>query len=106
MYVRGTVDEELVDAIIRMHDVMGGLNIQYKDIYPWKPEEGWVFSEYIFELTSLITSIEGESSINAFSAVLSNMYALCEYLGVRTDDVIRWKMDYNSKREYRHGKSY
>ena len=110
-FVKGTVEEEFADIIIRLLDMSmalygelqwynfdgffhgyGGVYYNRVDSFV---ENAWVFVHYQLNknVYDIIKSIQF-------------VYLWAEHLGIDLDQHIEWKMKYNTLREYKHGKKY
>ena len=97
--VKGTVEEEFADIVIRLLDMAEEANcciLDFEDFsYNEKntfPEQAWIFVTHILGM-----------SVFDISAAISFMYSWAEQLGFDLDPYIEWKMEYNKQRPYKHG---
>ena len=101
-YVKGTVNEEFADIVIRLLDMAVELFGKYDFGQPKKiikPSMNMSFSETAwFFVTSILTF--HKDFIN--EAILF-MYEWAGQLGIDLDQHIEWKMKYNESRPYKHG---
>lgn len=114
-YIKGSVEEELADACIRLLDLAGLRNVDLGEVTldELKCSEGffdWTFTESIFFLVCNLTNTDFIET-HSFGSYLR--VALMEIIGffVKKDIDIFWyieqKMKYNELRPYKHGdKSY
>ncbi|MCJ2381769.1 hypothetical protein MUN53_14345 [Parabacteroides sp. AGMB00274] len=114
-YIKGSVEEELADACIRLLDLSGLRNVDLGevDVDELKCSEGffdWTFTESIFFLVCNLTNtdfIETHSFDSYLRVALMEIIGFC----VKKDIDIFWyidqKMKYNELLPYKHeGKSY
>ena len=109
-FIKGTVEEELADACIRLLDLAGLRNVDFviqQVEYPFGSNE--TFTEFCFGVCRQITSSTHERigfSIN-INVVLMDIFSYCRYKGIDIIWHIEQKMKYNELRPYKHGdKSY
>ena len=109
--IKGTVEEELADACIRLLDLAGlrSVDLGEVDFDELKCSEGffdWTFTESIFFLVCNLTNtdfIESHSLDSNLRVALMEIIGFC----VKKDIDIFWyieqKMKYNELRPYKHG---
>ena len=110
-YIKGSVEEELADACIRLLDLAGLRNVDLGEVTldELKCSEGffdWTFTESIFFLVCNLTNtdfIETHSFDSYLRVALMEIIGFC----VKKDIDIFWyieqKMKYNELRSYKHG---
>lgn len=108
--IKGTVEEELADACIRLLDLAGLRNVDFviqQVEYPFSSNE--TFTEFCFGVCRQITSFTHGGigfSVN-IHVVLMDIFSYCRYKGIDILWHIEQKMKYNELRPYKHGdKSY
>lgn len=113
-YVKDTVPDELADAVIRLLDLAGSLDISLDDIYDFMKEpeyKDWddalkemSFTERMFFLTSILTEDRDIAEVIKASIVIIFLNADLLYIDLlwHIDNKIR----YNELRENKHGKKY
>lgn len=113
-YVKDTVPDELADAVIRLLDLAGLVDIDKADIYDFtnEPEyKDWddalkemSFTERMFFLTSILTNDGDIAEVIKASIVIIFLNADLLYIDLlwHIDNKIR----YNELRENKHGKRY
>lgn len=113
-YVKDTVPDELADAVIRLLDLAGLVDISLVDIYDFtnEPEyKDWddalkemSFTERMFFLTSILTNDGDIAEVIKASIVIIFLNADLLYIDLlwHIDNKIR----YNELRENKHGKRY
>ena len=110
-YIKGSVEEELADACIRLLDLAGLRNVDLGEVTldELKSSEGffdWTFTESMFFLVCNLTNTDFIES-HSFDSYLR--VALMEIMGfcVKKDIDIFWhieqKMKYNELRPFMHG---
>jgi hypothetical protein len=118
-YIKDTVEDELSDAVIRLLDLAGSLDISLEDIYDFMKEpeyKDWddalkemSFTERMFFLTSiLLTSIltnDGDIA-EVIKASIVVIFLNADLLYIDLLWHIEQKMKYNELRENKHGKKY
>lgn len=113
-YVKDTVPDELADAVIRLLDLAGSLDISLDDIYDFMKEpeyKDWddalkemSFTERMFSLTSILTEDRDIAEVIKASIVIIFLNADLLYVDLLWH--IEQKMRYNELRENKHGKRY
>lgn len=113
-YVKDTVPDELADAVIRLLDLAGLIDISLEDIYDFMEEpeyKDWddalkemSFTERMFFLTSILTDDRDIAEVIKASIVVIFLNADLLYVDFLWH--IEQKMRYNELRENKHGKKY
>lgn len=103
-YVKGSVEEELTDAVIRIFDLIAEKfpDMRLGEGFFPKPETDKSFTEKAYDL---IYGILGPDRIQLIDAI-SYIEEWARQLGFDLDWHIRQKMEYNAQRERLHGKKY
>ena len=105
MYIKGSVEEELADIIIRMLDYCGLKKIEFhenNDGFPFDRLTAFItFPEAMYNLCEMI--ISGDLC-EEFS--LRCVACYCESLGIDILWFVEMKMRYNETRERMHGRKY
>lgn len=114
-YIKGSVEEELADACIRLLDLAGLRNVDLGevDVDELKCSEGffdWTFTESIYSIVSDMTN-QGYIETHSFESHLRVSLMVVMSFCVKKNIDIFWhieqKMRYNELRPYKHGgKSY
>lgn len=109
-----SVEFELADAVIRLLDLAGSLDISLEDIYDFMKEpeyKDWddalkemSFTERMFFLTSILTNDGDIAEVIKASIVIIFLNADLLYIDLLWH--IEQKMRYNELRENKHGKRY
>ena len=104
-YVKGSIEEEFADVVIRIFDM--AYELHNKRMYPWhgyddygddfRKEKSFVENAWYFLKEKLNTG-----TMNISDSV-SYMYAWADHLNINLDLHIQWKMKYNELRPYKHG---
>lgn len=105
MYVKGSIEEEFADVVIRLLDMAQGVHgdkIQWFGYYPlglmgYRENVSFVANAWYFVHEVLNW---GKTNINNS---VSFMYDWAQDLGIDLWQHIEWKMKYNELRPYRHG---
>lgn len=114
-FIKGTVEEELADACIRLLDLAGLRNVDLGEVNSdeLKCSEGffdWTFTESVFSLVCNITDsdyIENHSFDSFLRMALIEILVFCVQKDIDIFWYIKQKMKYNEFRPYKHGdKSY
>jgi hypothetical protein len=113
-YVKDTVSDEMADAVIRLLDLAGSLDISLEDIYDFMEEpeyKDWddalkemSFTERMFFLTSILTEDRDIAEVIKASIVVIFLNADLLYVDLLWH--IEQKQRYNELRENKHGKRY
>ena len=106
-YVKGTVEEEFADVIIRLIDMAAGIHgnkMTWDKIYPfdslYDPEKNfienfWIFVRYVLNY-----------NMSYIRDSVSYIFDWANHIGISTDWMwlhIEWKVKYNELRPYKHG---
>lgn len=117
-YIKGTVEEELADAVIRLLDLAGlrdiELNIGDKTMFFMTIDFCFkYFPESILKICMLPATTyqldarsDKEKTSNIVHAMIASIFALAEYKDIDLFMHIKMKMKYNQTRERLHGKLY
>jgi len=91
---------ERIDAIFRQADII----MKFGGLDPLSDSD----SDALYEITQVLTKVYASSIPSGFH--LAKVILMCEQLierhGHDTETAMRTKMDYNTTREYMHGKAY
>lgn len=106
-YIKGTVEEELADACIRLFDLAGIRNIDLSDTNEIADElvslkSDLKLTEVCFGFTSALT-IDGESLGRRICGTLAGLIKYCQFSDIDLMWHIEQKMCYNELRDYKHG---
>lgn len=100
-YIKGSVEEELADIVIRLLDYIG---VRWGDKYDWwyNPYNFRIPDDFPVAAWKLIKEHLNEDSMNVRDSI---QYVLewAEKLNIDIEYHIRLKVRYNSLRPYRHG---
>lgn len=100
-YIKGSLEEEIADVIIRLLDF---INMRWGDKYDWwySPSNFRIPDDFAVASWHLVKEILNTGSMNVRDAI---QYALewSEKLNINISQFIEWKMKYNSLRSYKHG---
>ena len=100
-YIKGTVEEELADIVIRLLDF---INMRWGDYYSWwySPSIFRIPDDFAVAAWHLVKEILNTGSMNVRDAI---QYTIewSEKLNIDISQFIEWKMRYNSLRPYKHG---
>lgn len=105
-YIKGSVEEELADAVIRLLDLAGLRNFNLNRFSPVNVVlRKKTFTENIYAIVKEImdSKYSLEEQVNY---VITQVFALADILGVDLLWHINQKMRYNELRENKHGKRY
>lgn len=116
-YIKGTVEEELADATIRLLDLAGlrKVNVEISDdvwkafVNNLKPDDKnhYHFSELMFRVCECIITEYLENDIKGVIITpLVIIKLICHVYAIDLEWHIKMKMKYNSLRENKHGKKY
>lgn len=115
-YIKGSVEEELADAVIRLLDLAGLRNIHLelitKDIGASIDEiaeyyKDDTFTEAIYYISTLPVIYTGLRGYNtAINQTILSIFGLAKHLNIDLLWFIEQKMRYNELRENKHGKMY
>lgn len=103
-YIKGSVEEELTDAAIRIFDFIGEKfpDLRLGEGFDPIPEEGKMFTEKAYYL---IYGILGPDRIQLIDSI-NYIEAWARQIGFDLEWHIRQKMEYNAQRQRLHGKKY
>lgn len=100
-FIKGTLEEELADVVIRLLDY---INMRWENNYDWdySPSDFDIPDSFPVAAWKLVKNILERGSMNVRDSI---QYVLewSEKLGINISQFIEWKMKYNSLRSYKHG---
>lgn len=102
-YIKGSIDEELADAVIRLLDTAGALGVNANLFNTNVSVFGNSFTEKIYDIVSGITMNNANTSI---PYGIGRIEKLCSSLNIDLWQHVDLKLKYNSLRPYKHGKQY
>ncbi|MGL5261799.1 MAG: hypothetical protein ACRC9P_05380 [Bacteroides sp.] len=111
--VKDSVEDELADAVIRLLDTAGALDLALysfsKDSCDYVTTKGvfdnCLFTESVFIITKRL--LNNPLSLNlVISSTIFDIGNLCEVMGIDLWQHVDMKLKYNSLRPYKHGKKY
>lgn len=114
-YIKGSVEEELADACIRIFDFAGLRNIEIADFTEEEINDASesckdeTFTEIIYAISTIPIRFAynyGYSIGEQLRSMLLAILGLANHLKVDILWHIEQKMEYNKYREYKHGKRY
>lgn len=105
--IKGTVEEEVADTVIRILDYMYGFDITLYKVLPANILTGNFASDVLSLVWQLLPFADdvSESPIR-FSTTLASIIQFCEFYNINLLQHVRLKLDYNRNRPYKHGKAY
>lgn len=103
--IKGSVEEELADACIRIFDLSGLRGINLNSSVNYTHLLSGSYTEIIYDIIKNITNIDYPLQDRTFHA-LSQIFALADILDIDLMWFIETKMKYNEMREYKHGCKY
>lgn len=102
-YIKGSVEEELADAVIRLLDLAGAREVNLESVNHWMSicatHSPRSFTETIF-------SIATNLSKNSLSMSIARIFKVANNMDIDLEWHIEMKKKYNESREYKHGKKY
>lgn len=103
-YVKGGIEEEFADIVIRLLDMaydLYGDNFQFETSFGinYEPRKDILF---IVSAWHLVRYVVGED-MNKISDSIVFVYKWAALLDIDLDQHIEWKMRYNALRDYKHG---
>lgn len=103
-YIKDTLEDELADTVIRLLDLAGykDIDIDFKSIKN-KIEKNKI-PEYFYEIIESMMMFYYLKHIINYT--IKYIFDLCECLGIDIIWHIKFKMNYNRLREYKHGKRF
>lgn len=101
--IKGSIEEELADTVIRLLDLAGLRGIDLSDIYVWDIITIKNLPDYIF---GAIRQLYYTPLERAVVSTIANVFSYCKATNVDLLWHIEMKMKYNELREYKHGKKY
>lgn len=113
-YIKGSVEEELADACIRIFDFAGLRNIDILELSQEEVEDAskdyrnCIFTESIYDISTTPLKIEHENYplVMQLNGTLLSIFGLAKHLNIDLLWHIENKMRYNKLRPYKHGKRY
>lgn len=100
-WVKGTIDEEFADIVIRLLDMAHALYGEdfayYNHCGLFRDDKTFIEHAYYFVKEVL------NSGVLNISYSICYIYDWAEHLGIDLDQHIEWKMRYNAHRDYKHG---
>ena len=102
-YIKGSIDEELADAVIRLLDTAGALGVDANLFNTNLSVFGNSFTEKIYDIVSGIVMNKANISI---PYGIGRIEKLCSSLNIDLWQHVELKLKYNSLRPYKHGKQY
>ena len=102
---KGSVEEELADAIIRLLDTAGALDVTISTLdneFMFQPCSN-LFTENIYDI---ISNLFEYITPFAISASIVQIEGICSKLDINIWSQVDMKLRYNSLRPYKHGKKY
>lgn len=102
-YIKGSIDEELADAVIRLLDTAGALGVNANLFNTNLSVFGNSFTEKIYDIVSGIVMNKANISI---PYGIGRIEKLCSSLNIDLWQHVDLKLKYNSLRPYKHGKQY
>ena len=104
--IKGTVEDELADIVIRCLDLTGlrGIDFHYAEILLSEgiKEVQISFTELMFQACEEIT-YHGYNLAEKLNAIVAGIIAYCKQKNIDIEWFITQKMNYNRLRGYRHG---
>lgn len=114
--IKGSIEEELADAVIRLLDFAGlrGINLELAngdidDCIENMAEacKDETFTESIYSISTLPVRYDGIFDLpTAVNDMILSIFRLAKHLNIDLLWHIEMKMKYNELREYKHGKRY
>jgi NTP pyrophosphatase (non-canonical NTP hydrolase) len=113
--IKGSIEEELADAVIRLLDLCGLRKIDIEDFTEemlYDAEESCndeTFTESIYAISTIPIRYEYEYGYplgGQLNSMLLAIFGLAKHLGIDLIWHINQKMRYNELRENKHGKKY
>lgn len=100
--IKGTVEEELADVVIRCLDIAGLRGIDLSTPVKGTCKIAMPFTEYAFNTCHVLTYTHVPLA-ERINNVIGRIIAYCEAEGIDLEWFITQKMEYNRLRPYRHG---
>lgn len=101
--IKGSIEEELADTVIRLLDLAGLRGIDLSNIKTWDMIHVKEFPVFVFNTIRLLYNTPLDCVI---ADVISNVFSYCKATSIDLLWHIEQKMKYNELREYKHGKRY
>lgn len=116
-FIKGSIDEELADVVIRAYDFIGWMGVYVTEPNRRADPEEINVAAYCLIYTKFILmasdsylfdggSRNKEMCMQDLAMLVDGMYALAIRLGIDLDWHILTKLRYNSLRGHKHGKKY
>lgn len=105
-HIKGTIEEELADSVIRLLDLAGARNLDIgRFALSHIVSESNSFTENIFSICKELAYYKHSLSEQINYAILE-IERLCKIMSIDLWLHVELKMRYNLTREYKHGKKY
>ena len=103
--IKDTVSDELADAVIRLLDTAGALDVTIST-----PSDGFVFQPchnlFTENIYDIISNLFGYIAPFAISVSICAIEGICSKLNIDLWQHVELKLRYNGLRPYKHGKKY
>lgn len=106
--VKDTVEDEIADAVIRILDYTKGFDIPIIERDYRKTSTGNFANDVLRLVHYCMCAYHSEfgEGNKDWGYALSAINEFCKWYSIDLPQHIKWKMEYNSNRPYKHGKSY
>ncbi|WP_394287279.1 hypothetical protein [Bacteroides pyogenes] len=105
-YIKGSVEEELADVVIRLLDFAGLRGIDLSNVPTGCIDGSFIWQCYFLCEKICLYRYEGTLDEVLVRNVMSYVFCIAKGMGINLLSYVGMKMKYNSMREYKHGKKY
>lgn len=108
MFVDHTVECEMADAVLRLHDLAGAIRLDFdkmRESNYHRDFERFSFTENAYGLIKGLTA-PNHSLESRIVFAIYYLHDWADYMGIDLEEIISLKMYYNEGRPINHGKKY
>lgn len=104
--VKDTIEDEMADCVIRILDYVHGWDL-HEDFSEYRKVSTGNFAHDILRINwYLILAFHGIHPGKTFMYALAAIEEFCKWWDIDLENHVKWKMNYNRSRPYKHGKKY
>lgn len=106
--IKGTVEEEIADTIIRCLDLITGYDFRYlPDTLPMRLTHN--FSDSVCDIMEAVLQARwniADTASSAWSQIINTMVEFARMEDIPILEIVKIKIEYNSTQPHKHGKNY